>query len=196
MKRLICLFFCCAALAQPDIATIVENDPFDPNRGRKEAVEEEVAPEEAPVPVDVPVLDGTMIIGKKKIALFTYMEEGKKRYMSASINEVVAGYKITDIADREVVLFGNGSPVNVRLFSGEKASRGGTKKSQAKASSKKGKGPNAKNKKAESVIVSPSAKKKDAKKPDKKRFVPRKNPTKKPDKKKTNEKAKKYKSRF
>ena len=199
MKYLLVFLIACAAWAQPDISSIVENDPFDPDRGRKEAAEEQVLEEAAPPPTDVPVLDGTMVIGKKKFALFSYMEEGKRKYQSASLNEVVAGYKITLIQDREVQITGGGSPVSLRLFSGEKTKRGGSKKAARKPAPKKPTRKtnknSSKNKDGEATIISPNAKKNDKDKP-KKRFVPRK-PQKKNDGKKPNDpKNKKYKNRF
>jgi len=199
MKYIFLLMFSVVALAQPDIATIVENDPFDPDRGKKDIAEEEILEEEAPVPLDLPTLDGTMVIGKKKIALFSYMEEGKKRYKSASINEVVAGYKITQIQDRQVELFGNGSPVNVSLFSGDKTNRGGSKKSQAKASPQNSR-PNvvaqpSRPADSEPQIISPEAEPDGQKKPEK-RFVPRKPPSKTQTPQTEDKSKRQFKNRF
>lgn len=200
MKFIFIFFIACAALAQPDIASIVDNDPFDPDRGRKEVVEEQVMEEAAPPPADLPVLDGTMVIGKKKFALFSYMEEGKRRYQSVSINEVVAGYKVTQIRDREVKLMGGGTPVSLRLFNGEKTKRGGSKKAAKKAAPKKPKRkPTTKKnqKEGDTSIISPNSKKENDKEKSKKRFVPRKpqkkNQTNSKDQKKQN---KKFKNRF
>lgn len=196
MKLIFCLLIGCSAFAQPDIATIVDNDPFDPDRGRKEVVEEAVLEEEAPMPVDLPVLDGTMVIGKRKLAMFTYMEEGKRKYASVTINETVAGYKLTQIKGSEVQLLGSGSPVTLRLFSGEKTNRGGTKKAGNPAP--KSRTPRAQmnapnqNKPQEPVVISPGSED-DSKEKPKKRFVPRKPPSKKDDDSGT---TKRFKKRF
>jgi len=195
MKLIICFLVGCSAFAQPDIATIVDSDPFDPDRGRKEVVEEEIMEEEAPKPLDLPTLDGTMVIGKKKLAMFTYMEEGKRRFTSVTINQTVAGYKLTQIKGSEVQLVGSGSPVTLRLFNGEKTNRGGTKSSRQAAKARTPRAnrlaPNAK-KDDEPVIISPNSEDDDDKKKPTKRFVPRKPTTKKKD----DDSSKRYKKRF
>ena len=84
MKHLILLicFFCLLPLpvaAQVDeIQSIVDRNPFDPDRGKKEEEEdpeETEAEDEAPA-VDLPVLDGTIIYGNTKIAVLSFQKDG------------------------------------------------------------------------------------------------------------------------
>ncbi len=84
MKKLITLILLVmtgvTVLAQDrDIQHIVDRNPFDPDRGRveeeietpEEVVEEDVAPEE------LPVLDGTMVIGSMRVAIMSAQKDGR-----------------------------------------------------------------------------------------------------------------------
>jgi len=126
---LIFLLFGSAAFAQEGVDHLLERNLFEPERGQKEddSPEEE---EVVPISKDMPVFDGTVFIGDTKIAMFTYMLEGKQTSASIQLNEMVGGYTLTAIDRTKVELRGGGSSVPLQLFSiesGQKTKRGGTK---------------------------------------------------------------------
>ena len=82
------------AWCQDDIQSILERDPFDPDRGKKE--EEEIVDEEEPLlpPQDLPILEGTIIVGQTRIAMFSFMDAGKKVSVHAVFKESESGYML------------------------------------------------------------------------------------------------------
>jgi len=62
-----------------DIQHIVDRNPFDPDRGRVEEEEgaETTPPEEDTIPEEMPVLDGTMVIGNMRVAIMSAQKDGK-----------------------------------------------------------------------------------------------------------------------
>jgi len=114
--------------AQSDVDRLLDRNIFDPDRGKK--VEEEIdEPEEVlaeEISKDMPVLDGTLIIGDTKIALFTYIKDGQPISARVSVDERVAGYTVRAITSNGVEIQGGGAPVKIDLFSGQKENRGGT----------------------------------------------------------------------
>ncbi len=141
------------ALAQ-DIQSIVERNPFDPDRGKKDDADQEQAEEAAPEvdPDELPSLNGTMIIGDTKIAIFSYVEAGKpvtarvvlddvtKDYtlhlrgeeISEQRNGRLAGYKINDIHANYVEFAGGDSAIKIKMHANRDKKRGGSKKAAAK----------------------------------------------------------------
>ena len=84
MKHLIFLLLLSSLLPLPlmaqvdEIQSIVEHDPFDPDRGKKEEDTEETdiaEPDEAPS-IELPVLDGTIIYGDTRIAVLSFQQDG------------------------------------------------------------------------------------------------------------------------
>ena len=73
------------------IQDIIDRNPFDPNRGAKEAEEEkeEETIEDEPMAVNLPILDGIMVLGRTKVAMFTFEKEGKP--MSARVEMIGEG---------------------------------------------------------------------------------------------------------
>jgi len=130
----ILLVICCsvALMGQEYIDNILDRDPFDPERGQETDEVEVVEP--VVVERNLPVLDGTLIIGEKRIALFSFLEEGRPTTERVLLNETVAGYKLVTI-DRSFVELDRGAgPIKLELYSGQKKNRGGSKES-AKGSS-------------------------------------------------------------
>ena len=128
------MIFCLIALTgttvlgQSDIDRLLDRNIFDPDRGKKPEEEAEGPEEiiEEVIAKDMPVLDGTLIIGDTKIALFTYINEGQPTSARVSVDERVAGYTVREITRDGVKLQGGGEPVTLALFSGQKDKRGGT----------------------------------------------------------------------
>ena len=109
-----------------DIENILERNPFDPNRGKaEEEATEETA--EAEVTEQMPILDGTVIIGETRIALFTVTKEGQPVSKRVRVDGEVGGYKVLAIDRLSVKLAGNGQELSVAMYSKQKANRGGTK---------------------------------------------------------------------
>lgn len=128
------------SFAQTDIQSIIERDPFDPNRGQKEAEEEEAPVEEAPA-IDLPILDGTMIIGKSKYAIFTYIEEGKPVTTRVKLKDKIAGYTLASVGPSSARLKGlGGRNQSIEVFAEKKNKKRGASKKAAKAT-KPGKKP-------------------------------------------------------
>ena len=127
MKILLLFFFCLSAWGQVDIQSILDRDPFDPDRGQKEEdkVEEE---EEQILPLDLPVLDGTIIVGETRIAIFSFLLEGKPASARARLNDTVAGYTVNKIERNLVEITGDAEPISLALYAGKKDKRGGSKK--------------------------------------------------------------------
>lgn len=123
-------------MAQDDaVHTIISNDPFDPDRGVAAVEETEAALEVEEIVVqdaDLPVLDGIILLGKTRMALFSNVigDEGEPRNRTVRLNGDVAGYQVTAIEREHVVLTANGQTTTLRLFSGQKKARGGSKKAQ------------------------------------------------------------------
>jgi len=139
MTRLLMITLMCLTgahlYAQSDIDRLLDRNIFDPDRGKKPEEETE-EPEEVPVEVvskDMPVLDGTLIIGETKIALFTYLQEGQPVSARVRVDEKVAGYTVQDITTDGVTLQGGGQPMELALFSGQKENRGGSRSSASVA---------------------------------------------------------------
>lgn len=80
MKFFILFLITSSLWAQDNIQTILERDPFDPNRGQvdEEEVEPEEEEEEVVLPDNMPVLDGTIIFGDVRIAMFSLEVNGQK----------------------------------------------------------------------------------------------------------------------
>lgn len=178
---LCCLCFGLQVAAQ-DIQSILDSNPFDPMRGKTEEEVTEDTTEEV-VPVDLPVLDGTIIAGGTRIALLTYMLEGKNTSARVTVNEKVAQYTVSSIERHKVELTsGAGEPIKVALYSGKKEKRGGTKTMpKPKPKGKKGKGKGKDGKKPPPVInkkdpTRPKPGEARNKKDDKKQFNRRKPP--------------------
>lgn len=127
MKYIMILFLATSVFAQ-DLESTLERNPFDPNRGIKEASEEVAEVEEAGVVTqDMPILDGTIIAGEFRLALFTFTAEGKPTSARVKVNEKVAQYTVVEIERNSVKLSKGGEPIPVALYSGQKTKRGGTK---------------------------------------------------------------------
>jgi len=124
--RLFCLLFFSPwqLLAQNYGAEIIEANPFDPNRGQKP---EPVAEEAAIIPEVLPVLDGTVLFGESRFAIFSYYEGGEARSRRVTVKESFAGYEVMEIDQESAVLQGGGRSVTVKLFAGNKQNRGGSK---------------------------------------------------------------------
>jgi hypothetical protein len=125
-SRLLCLlvFSTWQLLAQNYATEITDGNPFDPNRGQKPAPVEEEA---AIVPEVLPVLDGTVLFGESKFAIFSYYESGEAKSKRATIKDTFAGYEVMEIDQESAVLQGGGRSVTVKLFAGNKQNRGGSK---------------------------------------------------------------------
>jgi len=140
--------FAGAAAAQ-DIQSIVDRNPFDPDRGRKEDVdaeEEEAVPVVAPE--ELPTLDGTMIMGEVKIAMFSLVQDGKpatarvvmdaggsdytlhmrgEEELQELRNGRLGGYLIGDIQLDYVELKNGDNVLKLDIFANKDKKRGGTK---------------------------------------------------------------------
>lgn len=116
--------------AQENIDDILARNPFDENRGKLEEGEAEAEVVEEVIPGDMPVLDGTIMAGEFRIAMFTIKEDGQPKALTGKINDNVAGYKINEIKRNLVMLSKPGSdPIPLQMYSegNKKESRGGTK---------------------------------------------------------------------
>lgn len=134
LALLFSMFASIAIYAQPEaVETILQNDPFDPDRGaiieaqeeKPDEVEAAVVPQE-----DMPVLDGVILLGKTRMAIFSQVqtEKGKNENRTVRLNGEVSGYRVTAIEREHVVLTAKGQDTTLRLFSGQKQKRGGSKK--------------------------------------------------------------------
>lgn len=132
MRFLFLLFlsFGVIAHAQVDINQVLERDIFDPMRGKEPVEEKEEKPEAVPEvkAKDEPILDGVLIVGNTRIAMFTVLLEGTPTPVRTKVNETITGtnYRITGIERNQVSIAGRTEPF--KLFSGIKKNRGGTKK--------------------------------------------------------------------
>ncbi|MCB1043077.1 MAG: hypothetical protein KDC35_09070 [Acidobacteria bacterium] len=115
------------ALAQDYLDNILRRNPFDPDRGQVvETPQEDVAP--VIQNLGMPTLDGTIIIGEIKYALFTYTEEGRPKSSRFRVNETIQGYTVVEVSREAVQLKGsNDRPILVTMYSDKKKNRGGTK---------------------------------------------------------------------
>jgi len=109
-----------------DIESIRERNPFDPNLVRAEEESAEETPE-AEVSEQLPILDGTVILGDTRIALFTVAMEGQPTSKRVKVNEEIAGYKVIAIDRLSVKVSGNGQELSIAMYSKKKENRGGTK---------------------------------------------------------------------
>lgn len=109
-----------------DIESILERNPFDPNRGKAEEETAEEVPE-AEISDQLPILDGTVILGDTRIALFTVAKEGQPTSKRVKVNEEIAGYKVIAIDRLSVKVSGNGQELSIAMYSNRKENRGGTK---------------------------------------------------------------------
>ncbi|PIE02353.1 MAG: hypothetical protein CSA81_07525 [Acidobacteria bacterium] len=118
-------------LSQNLVDQILDRNPFDPARGKKEKVEE--ADEGPAVPVDLPLCDGTLILGKMKYALLSFRVEGKPVFKYLAPGEKANGYQVDEITYDQVVLKQGVQKHTIKLFEQEKKKdrRGGSKKSLA-----------------------------------------------------------------
>lgn len=129
--------FSLTILAQDDaVHTIVNNDPFDPERGVVEMEDTEATPIVEDIVVedhDLPVLDGIILLGKSRMALFSNVvnQDGQSTNQTIRLNGNIAGYTVTTIERDHVVLSTNGNQTTLRLFTGKKPNRGGTKQRTA-----------------------------------------------------------------
>lgn len=85
MKKIAWLFIFLGGLAwSQDIQSILERNPFDPNRGKQEEEQVEEEPEIEEIEVEeLPILDGTMVLGSTRVAIFSFEQDGTK--MSARV---------------------------------------------------------------------------------------------------------------
>lgn len=116
--------------AQLNLQSIIDRDPFDPNRGQVPEVVEEVEEAPPPPPPILPVLDGTMVIGDMKLAILTNTAEAGKEVTTERVrlNESFMGYTVSEINSESVKLSsGPGVSIEVRLYSGKKTNRGGSR---------------------------------------------------------------------
>lgn len=94
MKLWLLLAASLALWAQNDIQSIVERDPFDPDRGKKEEVEgQEEAVEDIGIE-DLPILDGTMIIGNLRIAMLSFTKDGRTIAARVEMRDGQQGYRV------------------------------------------------------------------------------------------------------
>lgn len=123
---LLAVFAVGMSMAQ-NLQNIVDHDPFDVMRGK--VIVEAPEPEEpVVVPINLPVLDGTIIAGDKRIALLTLTDAGNAKSTRVALNQKFAQYTVTSIERNTVTLKNNsGAPIKLTLYSGKKENRGGTK---------------------------------------------------------------------
>jgi len=138
---LICMLFS-RLFAQDLINQIIEGNPFDPERGNKAPITEVEGPGEF-IPADLPVCDGTLILGELKLALLTFRIEGQPAFKYLKIGEETNGYKLSEVNYDNVVLNQGGRIHTITLFQQEskKERRGGSRKAAKRAIPKKGKKP-------------------------------------------------------
>lgn len=130
-KLLALLALACPLAWAQTVSGIIDRDPFDPDRGREEVVEEEEPEPEPEVVVpkgELPTLDGTLMIGKEKYAIFTTKDRGKETTHRVRLNEKIQGLRLAHIDLNHVELDGGGPPIKIEMWTGEKKNRGGTAK--------------------------------------------------------------------
>lgn len=123
-----------------NLQNIVDHDPFDVMRGK--VIVEAPEPEEpVVVPINLPILDGTIIAGDKRIALLTLTDAGNAKSTRVALNQKFAQYTVTSIERNTVTLKNNsGAPIKLTLYSGKKENRGGTKVVAQPKATKPGRG--------------------------------------------------------
>lgn len=122
----LCVLLSPASGAQDYIDTILSKNPFDPDRGAQPEVEE-VEEEPQIVPRDLPVLDGTIIIGEYHAAIFSYREEGRPVSKAVTLNESIQGYTVVKVERTYVEIAAGATPIRVEMYDGNKDARGGSK---------------------------------------------------------------------
>jgi hypothetical protein len=118
---------CSSLLAQDLVEQIIERNPFDPQRGKVDAIVEEEVEEEAP-PTNLPLLDATILFPGNPVAIFSFREEGEEKTEAVFLNGKVAGFQLVAVQTTSVLLRGGGQEHQIVLFQQEgKKSRGGSK---------------------------------------------------------------------
>ena len=115
MKRLgICIIFVISwfGLMAQSADQIIQSNLFDPARGQLDtAQDDENAPVEEVLPSDIPVLDGIVVIGDYRRAIFRYKDETTKRMESSVFKkgDEFGGARLLDLTEREaqIVFMGN-----------------------------------------------------------------------------------------
>jgi len=133
MRILMFCLLCSPLFAQDLINQIIDGNPFDPARGHKDIATEN--DDAGPlVPADLPLCDGTLILGQLKYALLTFRVEGEPSFKSLQIGEESNGYKVAEINYDKVVLNQAGMMHTITLFqqNAKKEQRGGSRKSSAR----------------------------------------------------------------
>lgn len=151
--------------AQDDYQHIVDRNPFDPDRGQVEEVEETEAPEETRIVEEGHnfILDGTMIFDDRRLAILSYreaeatnkpertrsrirrMRRGQSTPQSNAsvtskilhLNDEFQGYTLVEIRTDSVTLRGDGKQIELAMYSDDKQDRGGTKQATATAVAKR-----------------------------------------------------------
>lgn len=174
LSVLFLLFALFPVLGQDLISTIMERNPFDPKRGQKEAEEVEEVEEE--VPADLPLCDGTLIIGEERYAMFTFLIEGEQVSKTLAINESSNGYMVKEIEHNRVTLQQANKTHTIKLFfqEGKMESRGGSRKATKRAAPAKREKTSTRDRLKESKVkTQPPTKTKTTKKTDPPRIVKR-----------------------
>ena len=131
IKTCILLLLASPFFAQDLVNSIIEKNPFDPDRGQKP--EEVVENVEEPLPADLPVCDGTLILGENRYAMFTFQVEGKMVSECLEVQERSNGYLVKQIESDRVILEQGGNTHTIKLFfqDAKKDKKGGSRKSVA-----------------------------------------------------------------
>lgn len=111
----------------------MDKNPFDPKRGQKEEEVVENLVEEAPA--DLPLCDGTLIIGEQRYAMFTFLVEGEQVSKTLQLNDSSNGYVVDAIEHNQVVLKQGTKTHTIKLFFQEAKmeNRGGSRKATKRA---------------------------------------------------------------
>ncbi|MCB1052774.1 MAG: hypothetical protein H6510_14010 [Acidobacteria bacterium] len=125
MRSLFLLCLCgLTVLAQNYIKEISDANPFDPNRGQEPP--EEIV--EAPViTADLPILDGTIIFADQRFAMLSYNQDGEPKTARVTVKDSFAGYEVAAIDFESVTLSNGGDTTALKLYSGVKKNRGGSR---------------------------------------------------------------------
>ena len=131
IKTCILLLLVGPFFAQDLVNSIIEKNPFDPDRGQKP--EEVVENVEEPLPSDLPVCDGTLILGESRYAMFTFLVEGKMVAECLEVQESSNGYLVKQIEPDRVILEQGGNTHTIKLFyqDAKKDKKGGSRKAVA-----------------------------------------------------------------
>lgn len=127
LRMIAILMFGASLLAQDYVDNIIKRNPFDPDRGQT-SEEPDEEPEIVIPTRGMPTLDGTIIIGDIKYALFTYTADGRPKSTRIKVDETIEGYTLAEVS-REAVQLKNqsGQTVMLTMYSDKDKARGGTK---------------------------------------------------------------------